>query len=58
MVNRRERGEREAGSPASDKAHHRHSIINISADKRASKVKFYINSDKFFKGGVIAVNNN
>ena len=57
VVNRRERGEREAVSPASDKAHHRHSIINISADKRARKVKFYINSDKFFKDGVISVNN-
>jgi len=51
------RREREAVSPASDKAHHRHSIINISADKRARKVKFYINGDKFFKGAVIAVNN-
>ena len=57
MVNRRERGEREVVYPASDKAHHRHSIINISAQKKASKVKFYINSDKFFKGEVIAVNN-
>jgi len=46
-----------AVSPGSDKAHHRHSIINISSDKRARKVKFYINGDKFFKGAVIAVNN-
>ena len=46
-----------AVSPQSDKSHHRHSIINISADKRARKVKFFINGDKFFKGAVIAVNN-
>jgi len=46
----------ETVSPQSDKSH-RHSIINISADKRARKVKFYINGDKFFKGAVIAVNN-
>merc|ERR1719312_251097 len=46
-----------AVSPGSDKSHHRHSIINISSDKRARKVKFYINGDKFFKGAVIAVNN-
>ena len=53
-VVKRERGE--TVSPQSDKSH-RHSIINISADKRARKVKFYINGDKFFKGAVIAVNN-
>jgi hypothetical protein len=29
----------------------------VSAEKRAKKVKFYINGDKFFKGAVIAVNN-
>jgi len=29
----------------------------VSADKRAKKVKFFINGDKFFKGAVIAVNN-
>ena len=46
-----------AVSPLSEKTSHRHSIINISADKRARKVKFYINGDKFFKGAVIAVNN-
>merc|ERR1719394_1828579 len=45
-----------AVSPHSDKSSHRHSIINISADKRARKVKFFINGDKFFKGAVIAVN--
>ena len=53
-VVKRERAE--TVSPHSDKSH-RHSIINISADKRARKVKFYINGDKFFKGAVIAVNN-
>ena len=53
-VVKRERAE--TVSPHSDK-NHRHSIINISADKRARKVKFYINGDKFFKGAVIAVNN-
>ena len=57
VMNRQERGEREAVSPASDKAHHRHSIINISADKKRSKVKCYINGDKFFKVAVVAVNN-
>ena len=57
MVNRRERGEREVVYPTSDKAHHRHSIINISADKKRSKVKCYINGDKFFKVAVVAVNN-
>ena len=46
-----------AVSPLSEKTSHRHSIINISADKRARKVKFFINGDKFFKGAVIAVNN-
>ena len=46
-----------AVSPGSDKTSHRHSIINISSDKRARKVKFFINGDKFFKGAVIAVNN-
>ena len=53
-IMKRERAE--TVSPLSDK-NHRHSIINISADKRARKVKFYINGDKFFKGAVIAVNN-
>jgi len=47
-----------AVSPHSDKsASHRASIIQVSADKRAKKVKFFINGDKFFKGAVIAVNN-
>jgi len=36
---------------------HRASIIQVSDDKRAKKVKFFINGDKFFKGAVIAVNN-
>ena len=54
VIVKRERAE--TVSPLSDK-NHRHSIINISADKRARKVKFYINGDKFFKGAVIAVNN-
>jgi len=36
---------------------HRSSIIQVSDDKRAKKVKFFINGDKFFKGAVIAVNN-
>ena len=29
--------------------------FQVSQDKRARKVKFYINGDKFFKGAVIAV---
>merc|ERR1719270_1930707 len=45
-----------AVSPHSDKSSHRASIIQVSADKRARKVKFFINGDKFFKGAVIAVN--
>lgn len=50
------RRERDVQSPHGDKAH-RASIIQVSADKRARKVKFFINGDKFFKGAVIAVNN-
>ena len=50
------RRERDIQSPHGDKAH-RASIIQVSADKRARKVKFFINGDKFFKGAVIAVNN-
>jgi len=50
------RRERDVQSPHGDKSH-RASIIQVSADKRAKKVKFYINGDKFFKGAVIAVNN-
>ena len=47
-----------AVSPHGDKyGAHRASIIQVSADKRAKKVKFFINGDKFFKGAVIAVNN-
>lgn len=36
---------------------HRASLIQVSSEKRAKKVKFFINGDKFFKGAVIAVNN-
>lgn len=50
------RRERDVQSPHGDKTH-RASIIQVSADKRARKVKFFINGDKFFKGAVIAVNN-
>ena len=33
----------------------RTSLFNISAEKRARKVRFFINNDKFFKGATIAV---
>jgi doublecortin-like kinase 1/2 len=49
---------REAMSPAGEgrrDSSNRASIIQVSQDKRAKKVKFYINGDKFFKGAVIAV---
>merc|ERR1719340_491544 len=49
---------RGAMSPASEgrrDSSNRASIIQVSQDKRARKVKFYINGDKFFKGAVIAV---
>ena len=35
----------------------RTSIIQVSTEKRAKKVRFFINGDKFFKGAVIAVSN-
>ena len=45
-----------AGNPNSlANSSHRTSILNISAEKRARKVRFFINNDKFFKGAVIAV---
>ena len=58
-VNMREVIKRDSAvSPHGDKlGGHRASIIQVSADKRAKKVKFFINGDKFFKGAVIAVNN-
>ena len=58
-VNMRDVIKRESAvSPHGDKSGgHRASIIQVSADKRAKKVKFFINGDKFFKGAVIAVNN-
>ena len=34
---------------------HRASLINASTEKKAKKVRFFINSDKFFKGATIAV---
>ena len=34
---------------------HRLSLINASSEKKARKVRFFINSDKFFKGATIAV---
>ena len=40
---------------SSSQPHHRTSLIHISAEKRAKKVRFFINSDKFFKGAIIAV---
>lgn len=36
-------------------AANRTSLLHISAEKRARKVRFFINNDKFFKGAVIAV---
>jgi len=54
-VARRECAVSPAGS--TDSRQHRASIIQVSADKRAKKVKFFINGDKFFKGAVIAVSN-
>ena len=34
---------------------HRPSLIHASIEKKAKKVRFFINSDKFFKGATIAV---
>jgi len=34
---------------------HRASLINAYSEKKAKKVRFFINSDKFFKGATIAV---
>lgn len=48
---------RDSGVLSPGGASNRASIIQVSADKRAKKVKFFINGDKFFKGAVIAVNN-
>ena len=36
---------------------HRASLIQVSNCRKARKVRFFINGDKFFKGAVIAVNN-
>jgi len=36
---------------------HRASLIQVSSCRKARKVRFFINGDKFFKGAVIAVNN-
>lgn len=41
------------GAPLS----HRASLIQVSSCRKAKKVRFFINGDKFFKGAVIAVNN-
>jgi len=38
-------------------AAHRTSLIQVSSGRKARKVRFFINGDKFFKGAVIAVNN-
>jgi len=48
-----------ASSPSSGEKvnYHRASLIQVSNEKKARKVKFFINGDKFFKGAVIAVNN-
>jgi len=48
-----------ASSPQSGEKvnYHRASLIQVSNEKKARKVKFFINGDKFFKGAVIAVNN-
>jgi len=55
------RRDRDIVSPSSggvsDRAIHRTSIIQVSTEKRAKKVRFFINGDKFFKGAVIAVSN-
>lgn len=40
-----------------DRVIHRTSLIQVSSEKRAKKVRFFINGDKFFKGAVIAVSN-
>ncbi|XP_059080811.1 serine/threonine-protein kinase DCLK1-like [Tigriopus californicus] len=46
-----------ASVPANSLANsnHRTSLLHISAEKRARKVRFFINNDKFFKGATIAV---
>jgi hypothetical protein len=44
-------------SNGTDRAIHRTSLIQVSSDRRAKKVRFFINNDKFFKGAVIAVSN-
>ena len=44
-----------SSSTTTQQQHHRTSLIHISAEKRAKKLRFFINSDKFFKGAVIAV---
>ena len=41
------------GAPSS----HRASLIQVSSGRKAKKVRFFVNGDKFFKGAVIAVNN-
>jgi len=54
VVVRRDQAISPAGEARRESAH-RASIIQVSQDKRAKKVKFFINGDKFFKGAVIAV---
>lgn len=54
VVVRRDQTISPAGEARRESAH-RASIIQVSQDKRAKKVKFFINGDKFFKGAVIAV---
>jgi len=54
VVVRREQAISPAGEARREQAH-RASIIQVSQDKRARKVKFFINGDKFFKGAVIPV---
>lgn len=46
-------------SPSGERgsAANRTSLIEVSGGRKAKKVRFFINGDKFFKGAVIAVNN-
>jgi len=49
-------GKRESSVSSPLNNPHRASLIQVSSEKKARKVKFFINGDKFFKGAVIAVN--
>ncbi|CAG2166407.1 unnamed protein product, partial [Oppiella nova] len=43
-------------SPSTSSPHNRLSLQRLSAEKRAKRVKFFLNGDKYFKGCVYAVN--